>query len=506
MALPKEPRQKMINLMYLVLTALLALNVSSEILNAFKTVNNSLITANTIIEKKNQTIFSSFKELEKDEATKERALLWGDRAQSARTLAEDLNTYIEGLKTEILKAADFNPKDGSFKEDNLEAATRVMSDPGKKGAELKKKLEDFKTKILAIDDSINLKFKDALPIDLSTPKSNNSTSNDWASAYFHMTPTIAALTILSKFENDVKNSEAMVVEFCHQQVGTVQFVNDQYQPLVGQNSDYLMPDGQLIINAGIGSFNNAVKPQVTVDGAPAQLTPDGAFQYKTTVGGPGSYSKKVHITFFNQQKNAMDSRDYDVKYTVGSPTGASVSADDVKVLYVDLNNHLSINGGNVGAEKVHPEIDNGSLESLGNGKYVAHPAKVGLANVTLNIDGQSPQKFQFKVKNVPDPIAMVGGSKGGRMPANDFKSQSGVRADLENFVFEGIKFSVTSFTIVVTGGKKGFQYRQVTGNSFNPVTDIIESLGPNTNVTIDEIKVVGPGGIRDLPPITFNLY
>jgi hypothetical protein len=59
---------------------------------------------------------------------------------------------------------------------------------------------------------------------------------------------------------------------------------------------------------------------------------------------------------------------------------------------------------------------------------------------------------------------------------------------------------------VVTGGKKGFQFRQVTGNSFNPITDITEGLGPNTNVTIDEIKAIGPGGVRDLPPITFNLY
>ncbi|HEX5152455.1 MAG TPA: gliding motility protein GldM, partial [Parafilimonas sp.] len=90
MALPKEPRQKMINLMYLVLTALLALNVSAEILNAFKTVNNSLTAASSTLDKKNSNIFKSFDALLNDNSTKARAEVWYPKAKQSKDLADQL--------------------------------------------------------------------------------------------------------------------------------------------------------------------------------------------------------------------------------------------------------------------------------------------------------------------------------------------------------------------------------------------------------------------------------
>src|ERR671930_2678733 len=103
MALPKEPRQKMINLMYLVLTALLALNVSAEILNAFKTVNNSLLTANGTIDAKNTDLFTSFNQKLKDPTTADRAKQWYPKADAAKKLSDDMINYIEGIKMDIMK-------------------------------------------------------------------------------------------------------------------------------------------------------------------------------------------------------------------------------------------------------------------------------------------------------------------------------------------------------------------------------------------------------------------
>src|SRR5450432_3348241 len=105
MSLPKEPRQKMINIMYLVLTALLALNVSSEILNAFKTVNNSLINTNATVDKSTGTIMNSLEAKTHEAATAEKAGLWYPRAQKAQTFAQETYTYIQGLKDEILRKA-----------------------------------------------------------------------------------------------------------------------------------------------------------------------------------------------------------------------------------------------------------------------------------------------------------------------------------------------------------------------------------------------------------------
>ena len=222
MALPKEPRQKMINMMYLVLTALLALNVSAEILNAFKTVNSSLTAASSTLDKKNSNIFSAFKSALNDPSTHDRATQWNPIALKAQAIANQMIVNIEALKQRILQAADYDPKDSTYKEDELEGPTRVMADPGKAGDSLRDQLQNFKTSLLALDPAIAKEFQSSLPIDLTIPKSNNKANQkDWASSYFYMTPAVAAITILSKFENDVKNSEAMVVDYCYQQVGAV---------------------------------------------------------------------------------------------------------------------------------------------------------------------------------------------------------------------------------------------------------------------------------------------
>lgn len=507
MSLPKEPRQKMINLMYLVLTALLALNVSSEILNAFKTVNNSLMNANGIIESKNQGIFQSFEAKLKDPKTSQLAGIWKPKADQAKSLADGMFSYLENLKGDLMKEAGQTTPGGAFKEDNLDAATRLIVE-GPKGKELIQKLTDFKSGLLAIDPTINKEFQNTLPIDLSTPATNNQAGKkDWAYAYFHMTPTIAAITMLSKFENDVKNSESLVVDFCHRKVGEVQVVYDQFQAFAGTNSQYLMPGQELVITAGVGAFSKAAKPSVTVDGAGVGLNAEGIAEYKTTVGGPGSYTKTVNITYVKPDGSTA-TIPKKVEYTVGSPTGASVSADAVKVLYIGLENPLTISGGSGGAEKTQASISNGSLKSLGGGKYVATVSSPGKATINVTVEGKTTP-FEFRVKRVPDPVAMVGQSSGGQIPANSFKAQQGVRADLKDFVFEGVKFDIISYVVYATGA--GFLENpgisQNSGAYFNETSKrIIEKCRPGSSVILDEIRARGPAGdTRTLPPMAFNL-
>jgi gliding motility-associated protein GldM len=497
----------MINLMYLVLTALLALNVSSEILNAFRTVNNSLNHATATIEGKNQNLFRSLQELLKDPKTRDSAMKWAPKAEQAKKISDDMYSYIGGLQEKLKREAGFAPEkgDSSFKEDDLDAATRLM-DKGGEGKNLQQKLERFKADLLGIDPQIGAFFKNSLPIDLTMPEVRDETNNTWSAAYFRMTPTIAAITILSKFQNDVKNSEAQIVEYCHNKIGRVQVVYNEFQAFAGTNSQYLMPGQELQITAGVGAFSKEAKPTVTIDGSTVGLNAEGVAEYKSIVGGPGTYTKRVKISFVKPD-GSVGTVEKDIQYTVGSPTGATVSADAVKVLYIGLDNPLSVSGGNVGDEKVSARMDNGSLTKTGAGKYIARPGRPGKANITLDIQGGKPQTFEFRVKTVPDPQAMVGASKGGPMRANDFKAQAGVRAELENFVFEGVQFTVTGYTIVfqAAGFEQGLQFRQVGGNTFNSVRDLIERCKPGTAVTIDEIKVSGPGGRRQLPPIQFNL-
>jgi len=126
MSLPKEPRQKMINMMYLVLTALLALNVSVEVLNAFRTVNHSIEGSNGVVTKKNDQTYKSFEEALADSKTAEKAKVWAPKAFQAQKLSGDLTKHIEDLKNQLIDESNPQMKDGEkeFTVGNLDAATR----------------------------------------------------------------------------------------------------------------------------------------------------------------------------------------------------------------------------------------------------------------------------------------------------------------------------------------------------------------------------------------------
>ncbi|BAV10265.1 hypothetical protein FLA_6326 [Filimonas lacunae] len=498
--------------MYLVLTALLALNVSSEILNAFKTVNNSLIHANEIVDQKNNMVMSSFKDKLKDAQTREQAAKWEPLAEKAQSLSDETYKYLESLKQELKVDAGLVMENGEehFKEDNMDVPTKLFLEaPKKKGPELLKKLEDFKAQLLGLDPEVKKDLEKSLPLDLEVPHTHGSENNkEWDYAYFHMTPVIASITILSKFQNDVRNSEAMVLDNLHKRVGEVKVIFNKFQAIASQSSAYLMPGQELTLTGGVGAFSDAAKPTVTIDGQTVPLNADGVAEYKTTVGGPGGYTKKMVITYTKPDGTSAQ-LSKDIAYTVGSPTGASVSADKVKVLYIGLDNDLSVSGGSVGDEKVTASINNGSLPKTGPGKYVAKPASVGKATVTVTADGK-PTSFEFRVKTVPDPVAMIGKEKGGRVPVNQIKAQQGVRAELENFVFEGVQFDVTGYVVYATGA--GFSNPGIAPNQgsayFNADSKrILSKLQPGSTLVIDEIKAVGPGGTtRKLPPLVFNCY
>lgn len=515
MSLPKEPRQKMINIMYLVLTALLALNVSAEILNAFKTVDQSLNNATRIAEQKNQDIFKSFQRKLDDPKTKEKAQIWMPKAEAAKKLADDIYNYVETLKAELRKESGEHEVDGKlvYKEDDLEASTRLfISNPpeGKgKGKELFDRLKKFKDQLLDIDPGIKTEVGPNLPLDLSIPKSNNTASqDDWAYGYFHMTPSVASITILSKFQNDIKNSEAQVVEYCHKEIGEVEIIYDEFQAFAGTNSTYLMPGEELVITAGVGAFSKAAKPSISIDGANVPLKPDGSAEYKTTVNNSGANTKKVRISFVKPDGTTA-TVEKEVKYTVGVPSGLVVSTDKTRVFYQGLDNPLSITGGG-GDEKVNLTVEGAGVASrkAGPGQYIVTCESLGSATVNAS-DGKRTQKIVIPIKRVPNPLATVGGKAGGPIPANVFRVQKGVAAELKDFVFEGVKYDVISFTLYCTGTgfTENIGLAEVNGAYFNAEAQaLLKRCQPGTTVVIDEIKVRGPGGTRTLDQnISFTL-
>jgi len=512
MALPKEPRQKMINLMYLVLTALLALNVSSEILNAFKVVDKSLVTSNENITTANNTLYTSLKNKLADPMTAEKAKPWYDKAEVAKQLSTELNGLINQYKTDLKKEAGAKmvEVDGKqveeFKEDDLEAATRLFGDGDggkKKGKELESKLKEYREAMLNIDPSIRKEFESIFPVDVSKIIGQDGKEKDFTSAYFHMTPTVAALTLLSKFQNNVKNAENQVVTFCHSQVGAVKVVYDQFAALVGQSSNYLMPGEELEITAGVGAYSKEAKPQISIAGSSMSIGPDGRASYKTNVSGSGSRSVPVNVTY-TKPDGTKETKTFEVKYTVGTPGGAAVMPDKMNVFYIGVDNPVTI-GSPTGWDKTNVSITNATISGQGSNRIVKPNPMPGQKSIITVVADKKSSTFEFRLKRIPDPIFKVGSGKV-RMPSIEFKSQTACRAELENFDFE-LRYAIVGATVYFSGANfPNVKTATLQGNNLASITSLMNMCGPGSVITFDNVKVQGPDGQRTIEGKSIALY
>jgi len=493
MSLPKEPRQKMINIMYLVLTALLAINISAEILNAFKTIDESLIKTNTAVNASSAQILKSLAEKKTDPSTMDRANIWHPKAEKVTEYANSAYSFIDNLRKELIAASSSG---GKLKEDDQNATTRILVKEGK-GKQLYKILDDYKKNVLGVDSAIAAEFANNFQVELTPPKSQNSKKKTWEEAYFYMSPTVGALSILSKFQNDIRTSENNVVAFCHKKVGEVEIVFDSYAAIVGQNTNYAMPGQKVEIRAGVGAFSKNAKPTITIGNTVVPLGEEGFAMKEFTAEGIGEKSVSVNISYFNQITGKQEDKKVEVKYTVGS-ANASIALDKMNVLYIGVDNPVSIAASGGGDDKVQATITGGggSLTRVGNGKYIARVNSVtDECRITVSVDGKVAGASQFRVRTIPEAQAYVGGKASGEnMTAGAFRAQGGVGAGIKNFPFE-LSYDVVSFTFtcdtdddIVILPNQGANFSPQVRNAMN------QHVQAGRTVTIDDIRVKGPDG------------
>jgi len=528
MSLPKEPRQKMINMMYLVLTALLALNVSVEVLNAFKTVNHSIEKSNAVVTEKNDMTYKSFEQKLVDPQTMALAKVWAPKAMEVKKLSSDLTTYIESLKEKVINESSPKTVNGKreFTDGNLDAATRIF-DTQKEGKALYERLKKFRLDLLDIVDPSHYpdqpktiqddlktakeEFTHRLPLDTRIPPSESGnaltgdSAKDWTIRYFHMTPTIAALTILSKFQSDVKGSESQVIDYLHKKIGEVKVVYDKFQVLAQASSNYVMPGDQMTVTAGVGAFSAAAKPEITINGQKFEVGPDGTANFTTKAEGPGEHTVNVHIVY-TKPDGSPGIVDKPVKYTVGLPSGSSVFLKKMNVLYIKEDNPVIISGGSVGREKVHVSFDKGEITNVGGDEYNIVPNAPGEGKITVNAAGKITE-FPMRVKYLPPPAGFIGTRKGGAIPTAEFKAIGGLQAKLENSDFQSA-FIVVGYKIAAQGGafpsyvEASNEGNRWTGNA----AGLVSKATPGTMIFFDNIRVKGKDGrIQELPPMVFSL-
>ncbi len=512
MSIPKENRQQMINLMYLVLTALLALNVSAEILNAFRTINDSLAGSNTLLDVNSRVNYSAFAAKKLKEPGNLEITKYQERADKVIALSKELQEYVKTLQEGIIKEAGGPGEEGALmkRQDDLDASTRYFIKETKdgKGYELKKKIDAFKAEISKLIDTADVSLvMQKIPLSTDPQKPGG----DWASDNFYQMPPIASMTMLTKELSDIKASEGTLVQYFFSKVGSSEelkpeeVVFDAFSAQITSPSAYILQGETFEANvflAATSSRNDNVS--VSVNGAGLKPDDKGVAHYKSTPG-VGEYELKGSISLKNPKTNVVNSYPLPpFKYTVAAPF-ATVSPTKMNVFYIGVPNPVQVSAAGVANSKLNVSMSNGTITGSG-GKYEVRVTTQGTTNVTVSANGKNYGAFPFRVKLIPNPIAKVSGLPGGRINAGVWKAQQGVVADLENFDFDA-KFEVLSFNMFYQPKLQDPGIASATGPYFSAAQKaFIAKAKPGDIFYIEEIKVKGPDGLsRKIPGVAFKI-
>ncbi len=499
MSMPKEPRQLMINLMYLVLTAMLALNVSSEILHAFKTINQSISASNTSIADKNNELYKQFDETEGMEGQRDRVKPFNDKAKAVKAAADEMYKYLEGWKDRIIEESGGKEPDGEIKrQDNIDASTLMLVE--KKGGDtLKKRLVAYRDFLLSnIDPKIKDGIAAQLPMKVDDPKkTDNNPQGDWATGYFYNMPTMAVVTLFSKFQNDVRNSEATIVNQLFTEAAQSQVRFDAIKAIAVPKTSYALVGQKVEAQIMLAAYNKAVNPTVSSSGGRVSKIEDGIAYWETSAAGVGLQTVRGTVSI--DMGGRIETQPYEFQYMVGS-TGASMQLDKMNVFYIGVDNPITVSAAGYSLEDVSVSIPDAQVTAgATKGQYTVVTNKPGKVFAAINAKTEQGVKqvggLDIRVKYIPDPVAKIGGKTGGGMPSNQFKAQLGVLAALDGFDFEA-RFQITGFEFSLLP-KRGeligpFKVNGALFSSNKQVTDAINRAKPGDKVFFEEIRGVGP--------------
>lgn len=525
MSIPKEPRQIMINLMYLVLTALLALNVSNEILNAFKTLSISIDKSNRSIDSKNDEVYAAIKENEKAPGQAEKVRPYREKADEIVKQANEMVAYLNNWKQRItMQAGGYNKEgeDTAFPHnmENIDATTLLLVE--KKGGDtLKQKITDIRRNMLAVlrqEDTASISPLMPLKITPARKNDHNPTA-DWSIENFEHMPSIAAIALFSKYQNDVRSSEALVLNKLFEEAHLKDIKFDTIGAVAVPKTSYALEGDKIEASILLAAFNKAQKPTIAgmSGGGTTKPAANGVIPWETIAKGTGLQTVKGRIEL--QTENGIISRDWKFEYMVGT-TGASMQLDKMNVFYIGVANPVTYSAAGYSVEDVSIQVPDGEVREDSSGRK-GHKniwvSKIGTVDVSINAKTkEGPVKkvggMQVRVKRIPNPSASVGGKNSGMMSASTFRIQLGPAAVLENFEFNA-RFQIVSFSFAMQPKGKDyvgpFSAANRSGTKFDAnaqITKAISTAKAGDRIYIEEIKAVGPDGTsRTLNPIILTL-
>lgn len=486
--------------------AMLAMNVSSDVLNGFQLVDEGLNRSKANSDVQNEAIFSTLEAAMKQNPEKTRE--WYTRAKEVRSMTDSLYNFVEDLKLKIVRKAD--GEDADLKDiksrDNLEASTYIMLNPVVgQGKKLKTSIDNFREKIVTmVNDSAQQRII-ASNLATTVPEKGKLLGKNWQEYMFENTPVVAAVTLLTKIQTDIRHAEG---EILHQLVSNI----DVKDIRVNQISAFVIPNAQTVVRGGkfsaqivMAAVDTTQRPEIYVGNT---LLKSGNGRYETVCGSTGDFTLRGYIQMRNGNGEVIR-REFAQPYTVVEPS-ATVSATMMNMLYAGYKNPISVSVPGVPINKVNLSMTNGSLTKNGNGTYIAVPSKVGedvVFTVTAENEGRQQEmgKFTYHVRKLPDPTGFIeytdakGNTtrfKGGRISKQGIMSAGGIGAAIDDGILD-ISFKVLGFQTYFIDNMGNVVPEASSGASFTPSQIAkIRSLNRGKLFNISNIRVVGPDGIE----------
>ncbi|MBI1184238.1 gliding motility protein GldM [bacterium] len=471
----ETPRQKMIGMMYLVLTALLALNVSAEVLQAFQNITVGIEETIDVTKGKNAEIYSQLLSKANNMEGDENAEKVVERAKKAQEVCSSFYSYLEEMKKEVVtKDCDQSYDEGpeSYKAlgalqdpKNIDVSTTLLAEgPNSRGEELKNKINNTRSELVNLFDGlegVDAAYKKALDDKLTLKAIDNTEAKEvpkrkWEYATFFQIPRGAAVALLTKIQNDVKNAEAEVLTQMFSQLSAGKLEIDELVPVIKATKSAVAVgekyEAKIFLSAKIG----AIDPIITVDGKQVKVE-NATGMFEDVPGAQGSISRKVMISIKNPKTGKMDEYPAEMNYDVFKAP-AIISADKMNVVYQGLDNPISISVPGFEPDRIIATMTPGNLGDLvkeGPGKYIAKIKQRGTKGVDINVSVKLPDgstktmgSQNFRTLKVPSPIASLNGNQGPDISTGALSAVKIVSVQLENFVFEGIRYKVSKFDYI----------------------------------------------------------
>lgn len=505
---PETPRQKMIGMMYLVLTAMLALNVSAAILNGYIAVDDSLHATINATEESNAESYAQFEAALSQNAEKTQA--WYDKAMQVKQTSDAFYEYVQNFKDEMVAIADGADakKNATLheikKQDDTNVPQQYAIEEGN-AAKLKDKIHayrDFMIDITGESPALDREFMQTF----HTPRGTNTSGDSitWEESMFHEMPMCACISVLTKLQNDIRHSEGRAVRYLLTQTDAGDLRVNKFNAYVIPSADYVVKGNKFTAQIILAAIDSTRVPEYYVNGQ--KLNNNGVYEIVTTTVGPQKLTGRIG---YMDQQGLMQYIDFERSYTVGEPS-ATVSNMDLNIMYRGYENPFSISVPGVSRHSLVVKCNQADITSK-DGLWIIKPRANSADQLNIEVYARINDRdvlmgsHLYRVKNLPRPDAYfeING-----VPTDEMRIPRAQLINPKNRIVasygaDGLiqaKFDIVGFQVKLPTGAS----LSVKGDRFDDKTlAAIKKLKQGNTINLMYIKAKGPDGkeiqLRGLP-------